>query len=77
MEEKRVVIYSSGRIAIDSIAKLSGLIVVLVNEKDLPLARYSFDPNKIKHKDQIEYSANNYKIDFEVVPTVIFENMPS
>lgn len=77
MQETRIVINTSGRIAVDGIAKSNGLNVVLVNEKDTPLAKYSFDSNKIKHKDQVDYIANNYKIDFDIVPTEIFENMPS
>lgn len=77
MKEIQLKCNINGKIAIDDIAKTEGLNVVLVNEKDIPLARYGFDSNKIKHKDQIGYSTNNYKIGFDVVPTVIFEIKPS
>lgn len=77
MKEIQVKCNTNGKIAIDDIAKTKGLSVVLVNEKDIPLAKYGFDPNKIKHKDRVSYSANNYKIDFDVVPTVKFEITPS
>lgn len=77
MQETRIVINTSGRIAVDGIAKSNGLNVVLVNEKDIPLAKYIFDCNKIKFKDLVGYIANNYKIDFDIAPTMIFENVPS
>ena len=77
MQETRIVVNTSGRIAVDGIAKSNGLNVVLVNKKDIPLAKYSFKSNKIGCKDKVGYTANNYKIVFDIVPTVIFENIPS
>ena len=76
MKEIQIRCDTKGRIAIDEMHRIEGIDVVLVNEKDIPLAKYSFDSNNIKQKDQVEYSANNYKSEFDVVPTVIFENMP-
>jgi len=77
MKEIRIKCNLEGKAAVDEKAKIEGLKIVLVNEKDIPIARYGFEANKIKYKDQVGYSANNYKIDFDVVPTVIFEVMPS
>ena len=77
MKEIRIKCNLVGKAAVDEKAKIEGLKIVLVNEKDIPIAKYGFEDNKIKYKDQVGYSANNYKIDFDVVPTVIFEVMPS
>lgn len=76
MKEIRIKCNLEGKIAVDEMAKKDGINVVLVNERDIPIARYGFEPNKIMHKDLVGYSANNYKIDFDIVPTVIFEIMP-
>ena len=66
-----------GEIAIDDIAKVEGLNVVLVNWNGIPLARYSFDSNKIKYKEHISYTTNNYKIAFDIMPSMIYEHMTS
>ena len=77
MKEIQLKCNINGNIAIDDITKTEGLNVVLVNRNGIPLARYSFDSNKINHKKQICYTANNYKIAFDIMPSMIYEHMTS
>lgn len=77
MNDIQIKCYNVGDIVIDDMTKKEGLNIVLLNDKDIPLARYGFDSNKLKHKEHIHYNANNYKIAFDIMPSMIYEHMTS
>lgn len=68
---------TKGEVNIDYNAKASGISIALVDEKHVPIAKYHFDSAKIENAGKICYTANNYKIVFDIIPNMIFEKIPS
>lgn len=54
--------------------KSNGLEMVLVDEKNVPIARYGFDIEKLKGINNISYCSNNIRIHFDdIIPTSLSE----
>lgn len=54
--------------------KSNGLELVLVDAKNIPIARYGFDMEKLKGVNSISYHSNNIRIHFDgIKPTSLSE----
>lgn len=54
--------------------KSNGLEMVLVDTKNVPIARYGFDIEKLKDVNSISYHSNNIRIHFDAItPTSLSE----
>lgn len=54
--------------------KSNGLEMVLVDDKNVPIARYGFDIKKLKSVNSISYYSNNIRIHFDdITPTFLSE----
>lgn len=57
--------------------KSNGLEMVLVDDRYAPIARYTFDTEKLKGVNSISYHSNNVKIRFEdITPSTLYEFVP-
>lgn len=57
--------------------KSNGLEIFLVDSKNVPIARYGFDIEKLKGLKRISYYSNNIKIHFEgITPSTSNEFVP-
>ena len=77
MIEIQITCNTKGEVNIDDNAKANGISIVLVDEKHVPIAKYHFDSANIENIEKICYTANNYKVFFDITPNMIFENIPS
>lgn len=51
-----------------------GINVVLVDEKNAPIARYEFGKAQLQNIRKIRYSSNNTRIKFiDIIPTSLYE----
>ena len=65
---------SNGEIPISDIECAEGIKVVLVDEKNAPLARYEFKKAQLLNKRKIQYYSGNARIEFVgVVPSMKYE----
>ena len=65
---------SNGEIPISDIECAEGIKVVLVDEKNAPLARYEFEKSQLLNKRKIRYSSSNVRIKFiDIIPSLIYE----
>ena len=65
---------SNGEIAISGIEYDEGINVVLVDEKNAPIARYEFKKSQLLNKKKIQYYSGNARIEFVgVVPSMKYE----
>ena len=68
-----------GEVNIDDNARANGISIALVNEKQLPVARYEISIKIMSELSQLKYSANNCRIHFygndnaELTPTMKHE----
>ena len=64
-----------GLINIDNFAIANGISIVLLNEKQTPIARYEFNCERLSKLTTIMYDANNARIHFysDIIPTMIYE----
>ena len=54
--------------------KSNGIEMILVNDKNVPIARYAFDTEKLKGVNSISYHSNNIRIHFDYIrPTSLSE----
>jgi len=54
--------------------KSNGLEMILVDAKNIPIARYGFDMEKLKGVNSISYYSNNIRIHFDgIKPTSLSE----
>jgi hypothetical protein len=54
--------------------KSNGLEMILVDTKNVPIARYGFDMEKLKGVNSISYHSNNIRIHFDdIKPTSLSE----
>lgn len=68
----------NGKIVLKPEEKLNGLYIALVDEKGTPLAKYSFNAEKLNNVHGIAYRSSNVRISFEgITPTVKCELCPS
>ena len=70
METRLVQFFTKGEIFLTSTEKANGLVVILVDGKNVTSAKYEFDSEKLKPFSMITYQANNARIHFEgITPT--------
>ena len=67
----------NGKIVLKPEEKLNGLYIALVDEKGTPLAKYSFNAEKLRNVDIINFKSSNVKISFNIDPTTTCELGPS
>lgn len=61
-------------IQISDIESAGGVKVVLVDEKNAPIARYEFGKAQLQNIRKIRYSSNNTRIKFiDIIPTSLYE----
>ena len=77
MKEIQITCNAKGEVNIDDNARANGISIALVDERGVPVAKYHFDSAKIKNVEKICYTANNYKVFFDITPNMIFENVSS
>ena len=65
METRRIQLYTNGEIVLTFAEKANGLVVILVDEKNTPSAKYEFNSDKLKFTSKIMYHASNARIHFE------------
>ena len=75
MKAIHVSCYSKGEVIINDDARTNGINIVLVDEKGIPVARYTFDGNKVSNLTGLLYEANNVRIHFygDIIPTTTYE----
>ena len=70
---------TEGEVYIDENARINGISIALVNEKQLPVARYEISLKIMSGLSQLKYSASNCRIHFygndnsELTPTMKHE----
>lgn len=74
MKEVHIKCNSKGVILTTDLIQNETLGVVLINDHNLPIARYQFDTERIK--DGIRYMSNNCRVYFNVEPSMISELVP-
>ena len=74
MKKVQINCNTKGEVDIDDNARANGISIALVDENQVPVARYHFA--KIENIEKICYTANNYKVFFVISPNMIFENIP-
>ena len=62
--------YETNSLRIGDFEKSMGLNIVLLDERNVPVARYEFDANSLEHVNEIVCQANNVRIAFDKVPTM-------
>lgn len=77
MKEITIKCDTRGEVNIDDNTRANGISIALVDEKHIPVAKYHFDSAKIENIEKICYTANNYKVFFDIIPNMIFENVSS
>ena len=66
--------YSTDPILISDTERTEGIKVVLVDDKNAPLARYEFEKSQLLNKRKIRYSSSNVRIKFiDIIPSLIYE----
>ena len=75
METIKIKCNTNGEVNIDYNAKQYGISIALVDEKGIPVARYTFDGNKVSNLTGLLYEANNVRIHFygDIIPTTTYE----
>lgn len=75
MKEVQIKCNTKGEVDIDDNAKTNGISIVLVDEKQAPIARYEFDGRKVSNVTNLSYNSNNVRMHFygDITPTMIFE----
>jgi len=60
---------------IDEIARSRGIVFILLDDKDTPIAKYEFSSLKLSFLDKLQYVANNARIKFNtsVKPDTTYE----
>lgn len=74
MNQRTVNSNTSGEIEISPCYIQEGLKVVLVDEKQAPVAWYEFDSRQLENVGILQYTANSVRIKFEgIKPSMISE----
>lgn len=54
--------------------KEEGLLICLVDDRNVSIAIYSFDSKKLKNTEKLSYKSSNTRIKFDgITPTMIYE----
>jgi len=69
---------TKGSIIIDNCIKLKGVHIVLVDDNNIPVARYEFSGDKVSNLTVISYETNNVGVHFysvycDLQPTMSYE----
>ena len=68
---------TKGEIILTLAEKVNGLVLVLIDDKKVPIAKYEFNINKLEGIDKIVYSANNVRMRFVgITPSMKSELCP-
>lgn len=74
METRIIQLNTNDEIGLTLTEKTNGLMVVLVDDKNVSIARYDFDSEKLKSISRIVYQASNARIHFEgITPSATSE----
>ena len=75
MKKVQINCNTKGEVNIDDNARANGISIALVDEKQVPVARYEFSSEKTSKLTRLLYEANNVRIHFygDISPTMIFE----
>ena len=65
MEKRSIKCYTKGNLRLTFFEKSRGLEVELVDDQNFPIARYTFDIEKLEGIDSISYHSNNIRIHFD------------
>ena len=76
MKEISINCNTKGSIIIDDYIKLNGVNIVLLDDKNIPIARYEFCSVKVSNLTIIPYADDSVKIHFDsdVQPTMRYES---
>ena len=62
------------KINISDVERTEGIKVVLVDERNAPIARYEFEKEQLQNIGKIRYSLNNTRIKFiDIIPSMKYE----
>lgn len=74
METRIIHCNKKEKIILTSEEKSNGLVIALVDEGGVPIARYSFDVEKLKYLDSITYLSDNVRVSFGgITPSMLYE----
>lgn len=74
METRIIKCYTKDKVNLNLPEKSSGLEMVLVDDKNVTIASYGFDIEKLRDINSISYFSNNVRIHFDdITPTKISE----
>lgn len=75
MKDIQIKCNTKGEINIDDNAKMNGISIALVNEKNYPVAEYEFSRERVLRLTRLLYDANNVQIHFygDITPSMISE----
>lgn len=77
MKERIIKCGTNGELHITETDKAEGMKVVLVDEKNVPCARYEFEEKKLTHLVKITYQSKRYRIVFiGITPSSKYELLP-
>lgn len=65
METRIIQCNTKAEIVLTFTEKTNGLEIVLVDYKNVPIAKYSFDIEKLKYVNNISFHSNNVRIHFD------------
>lgn len=65
MEKRIIQCNTKAEIILTISEKTNGLEIVLVDYKNVPIAKYTFDVEKLKYVNNISYHSNNVRIQFD------------
>jgi len=75
MKDIQIKCNTKGEINIDDNARINGISIFLVDEKQYPVARYEFSSERLSRLTRLLYDASNVRIHFygDITPTMISE----
>lgn len=66
--------YSTDPILISDTERTEGIKVVLVDDKNIPIAKYVFEKEKLQTVTEIKYDSSNARISFvNISPSTLYE----
>ena len=75
MKDVQIKCNTKGEINIDDNARINGISISLVDEKQYAVARYEFSSERLSRLTRLLYDASNVRIHFygDITPTMISE----
>ena len=77
MKDIQIKCNTKDEVVIDDNARINGISVALVDEKQYPVAKYEFSGERISKLTRLLYDASNVRIRFygDITPTMISETI--